>query len=163
MKRIFPPAGAARVSYQGEQITVPEKGIDLPDHIANLLIETHGMLDKDPSLKDEGKVVERIVTKEVAKPDSTDPDEDISDDINAMKRGELLASLKAMNVKVQLPKTNDELKAMLRTAINDRAAAEATKAGAPEWKEYVPDPAKSDEENAAAKAEHDKTKPAEQQ
>lgn len=29
-----------------------------------------------------------------------------------------------------------------------------------EWKEYVPDPAKSDEENAAAKAEHDKTKPA---
>lgn len=32
---------------------------------------------------------------------------------------------------------------------------------AAEWKEYVPDPAKSDEENAAAKAEHDKTKPAE--
>lgn len=29
------------------------------------------------------------------------------------------------------------------------------------WVEYVPDPAKSDEENAAAKAEHDKTKPAE--
>lgn len=29
-----------------------------------------------------------------------------------------------------------------------------------EWKEYVPDPAKSDAENAAAKAEHDKTKPA---
>jgi hypothetical protein len=29
-----------------------------------------------------------------------------------------------------------------------------------DWKEYVPDPAKSDEENAAAKAEHDKTKPA---
>lgn len=31
---------------------------------------------------------------------------------------------------------------------------------APEWKEYVPDPAKSDAENAAAKAEHDKAKPA---
>lgn len=29
-----------------------------------------------------------------------------------------------------------------------------------DWKEYEPDPAKSDEENAAAKAEHDKTKPA---
>lgn len=29
-----------------------------------------------------------------------------------------------------------------------------------EWKEYVPDPNKSDEENAAAKAEHDKGKPA---
>ncbi|WP_210289140.1 hypothetical protein [Aminobacter ciceronei] len=29
-----------------------------------------------------------------------------------------------------------------------------------EWKEYAPDPAKTDEENAAAKAEHDKTKPA---
>lgn len=29
-----------------------------------------------------------------------------------------------------------------------------------EWKEYQNDPAKSDEENAAAKAEHDKTKPA---
>lgn len=29
-----------------------------------------------------------------------------------------------------------------------------------EWKEYVPDPNKSDEDNAAAKAEHDKTKPA---
>ena len=28
-----------------------------------------------------------------------------------------------------------------------------------DWKEYVADPAKSDEENAAAKAEHDKTKP----
>lgn len=32
--------------------------------------------------------------------------------------------------------------------------------GATEWKEYVPDPNKSDEENAAAKAEHDKAKPA---
>lgn len=32
---------------------------------------------------------------------------------------------------------------------------------AAEWKEYVNDPAKSDAENAAAKAEHDKTKPAE--
>lgn len=30
-----------------------------------------------------------------------------------------------------------------------------------DWKEYVADPAKSDEENAAAKAEHDKAKPAE--
>jgi len=30
---------------------------------------------------------------------------------------------------------------------------------APEWKEYVPDPAKSDEENAAAKTAHDATKP----
>lgn len=30
-----------------------------------------------------------------------------------------------------------------------------------DWKEYVNDPAKSPEENAAAKAEHDKTKPAE--
>lgn len=29
-----------------------------------------------------------------------------------------------------------------------------------DWKEYEPDPSKSDEENAAAKAEHDKTKPA---
>ena len=32
--------------------------------------------------------------------------------------------------------------------------------GAADWKEFVADPAKSDEENAAAKAEHDKTKPA---
>lgn len=31
---------------------------------------------------------------------------------------------------------------------------------AAEWKEYEPDAAKSDDENAAAKAEHDKTKPA---
>lgn len=30
-----------------------------------------------------------------------------------------------------------------------------------DWQEYAPDPAKTDEENAAAKAEHDKTKPAE--
>lgn len=29
-----------------------------------------------------------------------------------------------------------------------------------DWKEYAPDPAKSEAENAAAKAEHDKTKPA---
>jgi hypothetical protein len=36
---------------------------------------------------------------------------------------------------------------------------EGDKAG--DWKEYVPDPNKSDAENAAAKAEHDKTKPAE--
>ncbi|WP_052699119.1 hypothetical protein [Hyphomicrobium sp. 99] len=42
--------------------------------------------------------------------------------------------------------------------------AEATPAGdkAPtDWKEYVADPSKSDAESAAAKAEHDKTKPAE--
>lgn len=31
---------------------------------------------------------------------------------------------------------------------------------APEWKEYEPDPNKSEADNAAAKAEHDKTKPA---
>lgn len=35
-----------------------------------------------------------------------------------------------------------------------------TPAPAADWKEYEPDAAKSDEENAAAKAEHDKTKPA---
>ncbi|MDK2769910.1 MAG: hypothetical protein KYX69_19605 [Sphingomonas sp.] len=40
----------------------------------------------------------------------------------------------------------------------DKPAGEGTK---PEdWKEYENDPAKSDAENAAAKAEHDKTKPA---
>lgn len=33
--------------------------------------------------------------------------------------------------------------------------------GAADWKEYVPDSTKSDADNAAAKAEHDKTKPAE--
>ncbi len=33
------------------------------------------------------------------------------------------------------------------------------KTGAADWKEYVADPNKSDEENAAAKLEHDKTKP----
>lgn len=33
-------------------------------------------------------------------------------------------------------------------------------AGEADWKEYVNDPAKSAEDNAAAKAEHDKTKPA---
>lgn len=40
------------------------------------------------------------------------------------------------------------------------AAAGDAPPAAGEWKEYVADPAKSDEENAAAKAEHDKTKPA---
>lgn len=40
--------------------------------------------------------------------------------------------------------------------------ADTGKAGAADgWKEYENDPAKTDEENAAAKAEHDKTKPAE--
>lgn len=39
------------------------------------------------------------------------------------------------------------------------AAGEGDK-GATDWKEYADDPAKSAEENAAAKAEHDKTKPA---
>jgi hypothetical protein len=37
--------------------------------------------------------------------------------------------------------------------------SDAGDSGAPEWKEYVADPNKSDEENATAKAEHDKTKP----
>lgn len=39
----------------------------------------------------------------------------------------------------------------------DKPAAPAPAAG--DWKEYVPDPAKSAEENATAKAEHDKAKP----
>lgn len=46
---------------------------------------------------------------------------------------------------------------------NDTPAGGAEETPAPaagEWKEYEPDAAKSDEENAAAKAEHDKTKPA---
>ncbi len=37
---------------------------------------------------------------------------------------------------------------------------EGDKPKAEDWKEYVPDPKKSDAENAAAKVEHDKTKPA---
>lgn len=42
-------------------------------------------------------------------------------------------------------------------------SAEPTAGDAPasDWKEYVADPAKSDEENAAAKVEHDKAKPEE--
>lgn len=47
---------------------------------------------------------------------------------------------------------------------NDPPAGDTAPADTPddagEWKEYAPDPAKSDEENAAAKAEHDKAKPA---
>lgn len=47
---------------------------------------------------------------------------------------------------------------------NDPPAGEAkpdeTAPAAGEWKEYTPDPAKSDADNAAAKAEHDKSKPA---
>lgn len=39
-------------------------------------------------------------------------------------------------------------------------AGEDTAAGGSNWAEYVDDPAKTAEENAAAKAEHDKTKPA---
>ena len=43
----------------------------------------------------------------------------------------------------------------------DPAAGEQKPAeGAADWKEYADDPAKTAEENAAAKAEHDKTKPA---
>ncbi len=49
---------------------------------------------------------------------------------------------------------------------NDKPAGEQPEGTEPdgdaapaEWKEYVADPNKSDEENAAAKAEHDKTKP----
>ena len=41
------------------------------------------------------------------------------------------------------------------------APTDAPAAVAGDWKEYEADPAKSDEENAAAKAEHDKAKPAE--
>lgn len=41
----------------------------------------------------------------------------------------------------------------------DQPPADAAPA-AGKWQEYVPDPAKSDEENAAAKAEHDAAKPA---
>lgn len=47
----------------------------------------------------------------------------------------------------------DENKAEGDQGTGDPAAA------AGDWKEYEPDPNKTDEENAAAKAEHDKTKP----
>src|SRR4051794_9711748 len=43
-------------------------------------------------------------------------------------------------------------------AAGDKKPAEGGKAA--DWKEYVPDPAKSEADNAAAKAAHDKTKPA---
>lgn len=42
----------------------------------------------------------------------------------------------------------------------DPPAGDPPPPAAGDWKEYVTDPAKSDAENAAAKAEHDKTKPA---
>lgn len=47
-----------------------------------------------------------------------------------------------------------------KPAEGDAENASGDDNGASDWKEYVPDPNKSDEENAAAKAEHDKTKPA---
>lgn len=53
----------------------------------------------------------------------------------------------------------DTTDAPLLTGKVEEAETEQTS----EWAEYVPDPAKSEDENAAAKAEHDKTKPAEQQ
>lgn len=46
--------------------------------------------------------------------------------------------------------------------VTEKAADDATDAAetsAAEWKEYEPDPEKSDEDNATAKAEHDRTKP----
>jgi len=43
----------------------------------------------------------------------------------------------------------------------DKTKGEGTGDGNAEWKEYVADPNKSDDENARLKAEHDKTKPAE--
>lgn len=43
---------------------------------------------------------------------------------------------------------------------DDKPAAPAGDTPAADWKEYEADPAKSEEENAAAKAEHDKAKPA---
>jgi hypothetical protein len=42
----------------------------------------------------------------------------------------------------------------------DAPLADAAPADAGEWKEYTPDPSKSDEENATAKAENDAKKPA---
>lgn len=46
-----------------------------------------------------------------------------------------------------------------KAAVDAAAAAAAKDGGAGDWKEYEADPAKSEAENAAAKAEHDKTKP----
>jgi len=42
---------------------------------------------------------------------------------------------------------------------DDGANGNQAETAAGEWKDYTPDPAKSEAENAAAKAEHDKTKP----
>lgn len=46
-------------------------------------------------------------------------------------------------------------------AAGDEGKQKAEAAASGDWKDYVDDPAKSADENAAAKAEHDKTKPAE--
>lgn len=61
------------------------------------------------------------------------------------------------NTRIPNPETKTETKAEGQTLLNSDGKAPPP---APEWKEYVDDPAKSKEENAAAKAEHDKTKPA---
>lgn len=61
---------------------------------------------------------------------------------------------------ILFPDENGEKKTDASAGDGDKSG-EGDKGGAGDWKEYVPDPNKSDEENAAAKAEHDKTKPAE--
>lgn len=48
-----------------------------------------------------------------------------------------------------------------KAATDDTAGKTEGEGGAADWKEYVNDPAKSEAENAAAKVEHDKTKPEE--
>lgn len=123
MKRVFPPAGVpAVISHNGEQIAIPADGRELPDEIVEVFVGSHGFTLTDPAALGEGvKIIEKIV--EVVKPENNDPNAGPeSENIDEMSRKELFASLKALGVGVQLPKSNDDLRAILKQALEARQA-----------------------------------------
>jgi len=125
VKRIFPADSLpASISHDGHQIDIPAEGRELPDPIADVFLSSHGFVDKDPNAPQDGvKIVEKIV--EIEKPENNDPASAPASggDVDKMNRAELFASLKAVGVGVQLPRSNDELRQILKDELAKREEA----------------------------------------
>lgn len=102
--------GVASLVHEGAVYTTDSDGIiELPDFLESVA-RSHGCT-----------TLEKAQGGPMPVSENNDPNFDPPADVATMKRPEITASLRALGVSYQLPKTNDELRTLLRDALARKA------------------------------------------
>lgn len=121
MKIVQLIAGAiATLVHDGQEFVARSGILEIPEHLVSLAL-SHGASHPTP---EQIAATEAAKAKAEAEAAENDPNSAPADDVDTMSRKELFASLKALNIGVQLPKTNDELRVILKAALANTPAAQ---------------------------------------